>query len=183
MFRFVGIPVLLEFPERCDQRDRSLDRVDTARGLHRVHWRPAQVNLHPDDADLRGHQLFVEGLGNQGRISGITALQARKRTVAGAFFLDHRLDIDVGGRLITGVAQRVECVQISHQPCLHVAGAAAVHPAIVDPGFIRRAVPHVERPFGHDVDVAVQDQRLAVLRAAAVGRDHVQRLVVIAEYR
>ena len=45
-------------------------------------------------------------LGNEGGIGAIAALQAGERAIAGAFLLDHRLQIDIAARLQAKAGER-----------------------------------------------------------------------------
>ena len=125
----------------------------------------AHRDLEPHDADLARSTPLARGLGDQRRVGPVAALQAGERAVAGEFLLDHRLDEDVGGRLEAGPLQRFQGEQAADPARLHVAGAAAVHPAVLDDRIEGRGRPHLVRAFRHDVDMAVDDQR-ASLRLA-----------------
>src|SRR5262249_5658201 len=74
------------------------------------------------------------------------------------------------GRLDGG--KRVECADRAR---LHVAGAATVHPAVLDDRRERRRLPHVERACRHHVAVALQDQRLSRVGRRPVSSDHAAR--------
>ena len=58
---------------------------------------------------------------------------------------------------------------------LHVAGAAAIHPAIADHGIEGRMRPHVERAGRDDIDMALQDQGTACLAARAMDANNDRR--------
>ena len=58
--------------------------------------------------------MGAAGLGDDGGIGAIAALQASQRAVARAFFLDDRLEIDLALGLQPGDPQRVEGEQVRH---------------------------------------------------------------------
>jgi hypothetical protein len=107
----------------------------------------------------------------------VEALPARGQRVA-----DHHRAVDGGALLVAGEQQgqrepRVgpqgqEVLDGDHeggQRGLHVAGAAAVEPAIAVGGREGMAVPLFQRTGGHDVGMAGEDQRARGLGARAAG--------------
>ena len=94
-----------------------------------------------------------------------------ERAIAGQFLFDDGLDIDRRGRAIADAGQCIERGEIGDAAGLHVAGAAAIHPAIADDRIERRMRPHVERSRRHDIDMALQDERAAGLAARAMNAD------------
>ena len=144
-----------------------------------MHRMAGDLDLEPHDADLRHGEHARRRLGNERGIGAIAALQAGQRAVAGAFLLDDRLLVDVGRRLVAQRAERAQRKDVEDEAGLHVARAAAIHPAVLDRGLERIARPHLVRPFGHDVDMAVQDQRRPFRAGRPPGADHVPGVVVI----
>ena len=67
--------------------------------------------------------------------------------------------------------QRIERVKRGNGAGLHVAGAAAIEPAIFDDGPERRTFPHVERAGRHDVAMALEDERSPGLLCGPIGPD------------
>ena len=139
----------------------------------------ADLDLEPHDADIGAHQAVMGRLGDQRGVRVIAAHQARQRAVAGAFLFGDRLEVDMGRRLHARPFQRVKGEQIGRQAGLHVAGSAAVHPAVLDGGLIGREAPHVDRAGRHHVDMPVQDQRPADRLARTVGAHHIDRVVIV----
>src|SRR6266852_5144626 len=91
------VPVLLEPVQRLHDAVGGLDRVGARARLANMNGNAADMNLEPQDADLRADQLVPHRLRNQRGVGAVAAFQARERAVAGAFLLDDRLDVDVGG--------------------------------------------------------------------------------------
>ena len=115
-------------------------------------------------------------LRDEAGIGAIAALQGRERADAGALLLDHGLEMNARGRLQAGGLDRIQRIERADGARLHVAGAAAVHLAVLDDRRERRRLPHVERPGRHHVAMALQDQRFAGIARRAIGADHGARL-------
>ena len=126
-----------------------------------MHGNTAHAQAEPDHTDLRAHHLAAGRFGNETGIGAIAALQRRERADAGAFFLDHALKVNPRGRLEAGGLDRIERIERADGAGFHVAGAAAIHPAVLDDRREWRRLPHVERPRRDDVAMALQDQRFA----------------------
>src|SRR5690606_29105221 len=97
----------------------------------------------------------------------------------GAFLLDDALDVDGGGGLEAGGADGVDGEDAGGQTRLHVAGAAAVHAPPLDARLEGRGGPARGVAGRDDVDMAVDDQRAALLRLRAMGGDDVEGLRVV----
>ena len=95
-----------------------------------------------------------------------------KRADAGALLLDHRLEMNPRRRLEAGGLDRIEGVERADGAGLHVAGAAAIHLAVLDDRRERRRLPELERAGRDHVAMALQDQRFAALGGRAVGAHH-----------
>ena len=80
--------------------------------------------------------------------------------------------MDAAFRLQPRGLQRVERVKRGDGAGLHVAGAAAVEPAVLDDGLERRVFPHVERAGRHDVAMALEDERSPGFLCGPIGPDH-----------
>ena len=151
---------------------RSLDRVRASAGAGDVNRHALDLETEPDHADLGAHQSAVCRLRDQAGVGAIAALQRRERAHSGAFFLDHRLQMDAALRGQSRRLQRIQCVERCDGAGLHVAGAAAIEPAVLDGGLERRMLPHVQRAGGHDVAMALQDQRAPGFLCGPIGADH-----------
>ncbi len=181
--RLQRVPLLLELAQLLDDTVGRFDRVRAGIGLVDMHGMAGHLDLEPHDADLRHRERAARRLGDQRGVGAIAALQAGERAVAGAFFLDHRLLIDVGRRHVAKRAERPQREDVQDQPGFHVARAATVHPAVLDVGVVGVARPHLVRPLGHHVDVTVQDQRAALRIARPPGADHVPGIVIVQRMR
>ena len=106
-------------------------------------------------------QRFIKRFGNENRIGLITTLQAGKRAVAGAFFLHHRLEIEISRRGKTFRAKSIKGKQIGHQPRFHVTCAATIHPVAFHSGREGGRVPHIQRTSRDNIDMTVEDQGTA----------------------
>ena len=101
-----------------------------------------------------------------------------ERAVAGALLLDHGEHREVARDRV-----RIDsCTRFEREPAhgeagLHVAAAAAVQPAVAPHRLERRRRPLREVTRGHDVDVAVEQQRRPRVAAGATGDDVVAALV------
>ena len=157
--------------------------LDALARLPHVHGESAHLHLEPDDADVGAHQHVVDGFRDDRRLRPVAARHAGERAVAGAFLLRHALDIDGGGRLVAEIAERVEGEDVGGDAGLHVAGAAAEEPVVLQMRVEGRMGPHVVRPGRHHVHMAVQHQGLALRLPGRVGADHVDGVVVIDRHR
>jgi hypothetical protein len=166
------VPFGLQSFEALYQVIGSLDGIRARAGARDVNGQSSNSQAEPDHADLRAHQLSVGGFGDQARIGAIAALQCREGAEPGALLFDHRLQMDAALRLEPGRFERVDRVERRDGPGLHVAGAAAVEPAVLDHGLERRPGPHVERTGRHDIAMALQDQRASGLLRRTIGSDH-----------
>jgi hypothetical protein len=110
-------------------------------------------------------------LGDQRRVGAVAADQRGERAVAGALLLGDGLDVHVRGRLEAGGAERVHREDHRGDARLHVVRAAAVHPAVADRRAEGREAPHLRGAFGHDVDVALEDEAVPGGVPGAVGGD------------
>ena len=86
--------------------------------------------------------------------------------------LDHGLEVNPPRRLEARRRDRIERIERADGPGLHVAGAAAIHPALPHHGRERRRLPHLKRTGRHDVAMPLQDQRFAGVMLRTVGADH-----------
>ena len=104
----------------------------------------------------------------------MAAAQRGERAEPAVLLADDALQHDPAARAHAGVAQRLDGQQLAGQARLHVAGAAAEHPAVA-----HLARPGRRRPAlvagRDDVDVPVEHDRRAV--AVAPGADQAPRLV------
>ena len=180
----IGIVALPFVPPRFktaqgpDQAKGCLDRVGAGSRLADVNRPAPHMDAEPDHADIRAHEHVVFGFRNDRRVRLVPAQQAGKRAVAGALLLGHRLDIDRGRRLVAEPFEGVEREDIGGKPRLHVAAAAPVKPVAVDARREGRIRPHVKRTGRDHVDVAIQDERAALLFFRPMGSNHVERIVV-----
>ena len=181
--RLPGVPLLFEFAELLDEAVRRLDGVGSGVGLVDMHRMAGDLDLEPHDARLRDREHAGRWLRDEGGVGAVAALQAGERAVAGAFLLDHRLLVDVRRRHVAQRAQRAQREDVQDQPGLHVARTAPVHPAVLDVGVVGIAGPHLVRPLGHHVDVAVEDQRPALGIGGTPGADHVPGIVIVQRMR
>ena len=83
----------LEAVERRHDREARLDRVHSLAGLADVRGRAGDVNVEPEDADLRDADRGGEGLRDHGGVDRRAGKHALERTVAGALLLDDGLQL------------------------------------------------------------------------------------------
>src|SRR5260370_35748744 len=110
-----------------------------------MHGMTAHLETKPDHADLRAHHLAGGRLWNETGVGAVAALQGRERTDTGALLLDHGLKVDSSSRLQPRGPDRVERIERADGAGLHVADAAAVHPAVSYHRREWRRLPHLER--------------------------------------
>ena len=170
------VPVGLELLQRVDQIIGRHDRIGADAGLENVCREAAHLDAKPDHADLRADHGLAGRLRDEAGVGAVTALQGRERADAGALLLDHGLKMDSRGRFQAGGRDRIERIERADGARLHVAGAPAIHPAVLNGRRERRRLPHVERARRNDVAMALQDQRSAGIGRRAVGADHGARL-------
>ena len=131
----------------------------------------------PHHAEL-GAQQAITRLGDDRGIGVITLHQTGERAIAGALFLDHRLQIDRGGRLQADRLQRPEGVQPGDDAGLHVGRAAPVEPVALDARRKGRRGPHRVVADRHHIDMPVENQRSALDLARPVNAHHIRATVV-----
>ena len=107
------------------------DRVGAGAGLEHMHGKAAHLQAKPDHADLRAHHLAAGRLGNEAGIGAVAALQGRERADAGTLLLDHGLKVNPRGRLQARGLDRIQRIERADGARLHVAGAAAIHLAVL----------------------------------------------------
>ncbi len=144
-----------------------------------MHRHAANAQAEPEHPDMSPRHHAAGGFGDQRGIGTVAARQGGERAVAGAFLLGDRLHIDIGRGGQAGAAQRVHREHHRRDALFHVMRAAAVHPAVADHGVEGFVGPHLLRPGGHDVDMALQDQAAALLFRRAHGGDDLHRLGVV----
>ncbi len=155
------IPAAFEFTQRGNQWECRFDGIDATAGLENMNRYTTQVNLQPDDSDLRRYQSLVERLRDECGIRRVAPLQTGERAITRAFLLDDRLKIHIGRRPQPGLTQRIQRKQVRDNAAFHISGAAPDHPVPADGRLEWRCLPHVDRPGRYDVDMSVQDQRFA----------------------
>ena len=175
MFRAYGtgagmglVDLPLERPQRLDQPERGLDRVVAAARVGCVAALGLDGDLEPADPGAAEQQLEPGALGKQHGVGQHARAGGGEGAVAGALLLD---DADhrerAGERVGVGLEQRLDGQRDHREARLHVAGAAAVHPAVRDDGLERRRRPALRVARRDDVDVAVQEQRATLARAVS----------------
>ncbi len=155
------VPFGLELFQRPNEMIGRGDRIGAGACLEHMHGETPHLEAKPDDADLRAHHLAGCRLGNETGIGTIAALQGRERADAGALLLDDRLKMYPRGRLEARGPDRIERVERADGAGLHIAGAAAIHPAVLHDRRERRRLPHLERSGRDHVAMSLQDQRFA----------------------
>ena len=143
----------------AERVERLQDRVVAEPRRRAVRGRARHLEPHRQHA-LRLHaDVQVGRLAGDREVAGVAVLDqelgAAVDLLLGLLVRDDRED-DAHARL---VAQLLERAHHRRERALHVVGAAAVEPVALDP---RR---ELLLPGGDDVEVAVQDDRRAVLRA------------------
>ncbi len=113
-------------------------------------------------------RVSLIGLEGNRRLCPVAPLETGQRAVTGAFLLDHGLDEGARGGLEADPPEGIERKNVFSQTDLHVACPAAVHPTIRHARFKWQIPPHVERPDGNHVDIAVEDERAASRRRGPV---------------
>ena len=133
----VGLVLIGAEPLHDDHR--RLDRVHA--GMHLPHMGGAAGDGHPcpHDAHLRHIERHVAGagFGDDACVWGWQRVHDRQRAIAGTLLLDHGSQLHRGGRLQSSPAQRRHSPDDRRQPGLHIARAAAKHPAVAHCGLER----------------------------------------------
>ena len=110
--------------EPAQRRDDPVGGVDGVRaGAHVAHMDgvAAHLDLKPQHAGVRPHELLLLGLRDQHRIGLVAAQMRHQRAVAGRFLLDDRLHVDGRGGLQPDPLERVEREEVRGMAGLHVA--------------------------------------------------------------
>ncbi len=97
--------------------------------------------------------------------------------------LDHGFDGDIRYRTKAGTLDGIESEESADPARLHDAGATAMYPAVLHHGLEGGCRPHVVWPFGHDIDVAVDDQGASTGGGAAHRADADPGIVVSVQFR
>ena len=160
----------------CVKRlDQCIGRHDGIAAILRdgdMHRNAAHAQPKPDGTSLAAGDGMARWFRHQRGIGAIAAQQGGKRTITGAFFLGHRFHIDIGGGLEPRIANGIHGIDHAGHARFHVMRAAAIHPAIADHGSIGRVSPHIGGAFGHDINMALQDQAAPSWIFGAIGRHH-----------
>ena len=173
-----SVPFRRQRIERIDERIGAADCVRSGARVGDMHGLAAHADAEPQHADLRAREAEIGRFRHEHRVGAVAALQRRKRAVAGAFLLDHRLQEEIGRRPVSRALQRLDREDRGDRARFHVARAAPVHPAVAHDGFERRRVPHLVRAFRHHVAMPLQDKRTPLrFRAAQRADDAVGILV------
>lgn len=161
--------------EVLDHHVCRIDRVDAAAHLPHVHRPSRDGHPRPDDTDFRNPQRLAArtGFRNDDALRHRQGLHHGERAVACAFLLDHRGELNLGGRLHAGELERSHRRQDRCVTGLHVAGAAPVEAAVADRGFVGRRRPEVRRSLMHDVQMALQQEALPQTFPRAMHGHHV----------
>ena len=157
-----GVELGLEAPQGLDHRVGGLDRVGALARLHGMGGRAQHAHLEPQHADLGVPDRAARRLGQDRGVGRVPGQHAGERAVARALLLDDRLELHPRARREAEPLQAADGADHRHEPRLHVAGAAPVHPLALDARAVGVAGPQRGRLGADDVDVAVEDQRAAV---------------------
>ena len=179
MLRASIVPFALELFQRRDNGYRGFNGICPLTCLTDMNRPAAHMNPKPDHTSIGPHQHVLLWLWNQCRIRPIASHQCRQCAITSALFFGNRLHMHASGGLPTQGLERIQCCEIGAKACLHVCAAAAIQPISLDPGFKRRAGPHIHRPRGHDIHVSIQDQGAALGLDRRMGSDHVHRVVIV----
>ena len=138
-------------------------------------------------AGLRRHYVDLRRLHDHGAVGRVAAQDRRQRAGAAVLLADDAGDARASAQAHAGIAHGLEREERAAEAALHVDGAAAVDPAVLDGRVPWRRRPCRRVADGHDVDVAVQEQVAAGAaargspagRALAIPPDHPERLVAV----
>ena len=119
----------------------------------------------PTPFGFGGWFAMTKGDGGADVLMGDLVLTQEEANPVMSALLDHGLEVDARRRLEAGRLDRIERVQRADRARLHVAGAAAIHPALLDRGREWRRLPHVERAGRHHIAMTLQDQRSSCVQA------------------
>src|SRR3984957_8827735 len=131
------------------------------------------MDAKPDEADFRPHQLWLQRFRYESAVGVVAALQAGKRTVAGAFLFDDGLEMDGRRGSEARGANRIEGEQRPRKSGFHIACAATVHPLSVEARLEGRRRPTLPVPCRHNIDMAVEDQRAPLAMRRTIRSDHI----------
>ena len=179
MLRTGAVPLALKRLERRNQRHRGFDRIRALACFAHMNRPASHMNPEPDHPGIGPHQHVLFGLRDEGGICPIPPDQRRQCSVTGALFFRYRLQMDACGGLPPQGFERIKGCQVSAKTRLHIGAAPAIKPVTFDPGFKRRACPHVHGPCRHHIYVAVEDQGPAFSFLRRMRTDHIDRIVVV----
>ena len=159
--RVTGVPgeLFLQIGQRPEDDRHAAHRVDRAVGRLGVRGDAVDLDLDPQDAHAAEQQVQAGRLEQHHGVTEHPGVAGRQRPVAGALLLDDGQEAQLtGDGAGHGPAQRRHGEQAHREAALHVARAAAAHPAAGGDRLERVTRPH--RRLGRDhVDVPVQQQR------------------------
>ena len=145
------------------------------------------VSGDPDAESQRArlHRANVQpgGLGDDGGVGLETIDDGGERADSAAFFANHAFQEHIGRRTESQGLQNPHRIKAGRESGLHIAGAATVELAFLDLAAPGRARPQRFVARGHDVHVAVEDERagrmffLVLLAASRPARDYVETVV------
>ena len=172
---FGAVHLVFVGAERFHDDVGGLDGVHAGLHLADVGGPAGHRDPGPDHADLGGVQGRVarSGFRDQHGVGAGQGVHHGQGAVAGALLFDHGRQLELGGRLQAGAAQGLQRGDIGRDPGLHVGGAAAIHAAVTDAGFVGRRRPQVGRTLRHHVHVALQQQAAAGRVPRGVDRDDI----------
>ena len=157
--RRVGVQLVLEHVQLADDRVSCLDRVDALLRLRDVHGRTRDVDVEPEDTDLRRRDEGRVRLGDDCRFRGVARHQALQGAIASALLLDDGLQEHGCTGLQAESPQPEHRTDDRREPRLHVPRAATVEPVAVARGLEGWSAPQLLRCRADDVDVPIEDQR------------------------
>jgi hypothetical protein len=126
--------------------------------------------VEPEDADLGDGDVVRVRLGDHAPIGAGPIQQTLQRAVPRALLLYNGLQLHVRRGSVPGAHERPHRAGHGGEACLHVPGAAAIHPIAVAYNSERRVRPQLLGGRRHDVYVAVQDQRAPATGRPVAGR-------------
>jgi hypothetical protein len=153
-----GVDLLLQAGQGLEDRRQVPHRVDGAVRRLGVRGDPLDLYLGPQHAHAAEQQAETGRLEQDGRVAEHARMACGQRPVAGALLLDHGQEAQLPREGVRhGAAQRRHGEQAHREAALHVARAAARHPAAgSDRG--ERVIPPHRRLGRHHVHVAVQQE-------------------------